>query len=114
VPDVVVIAPATPHDHKGLLAAAIRDPRPVIFCESRHIYGQKGPVEEGEVVEEIGKANVCRLGDDVTVVAWAACSGARSRPRGAGGRPFPSRSRRPARRPADVQRSPTLDRTGSA
>lgn len=70
VPDVVVIAPATPYDHKGLLAAAIRDPRPVIFCESRHIYGQKGAVEEGELVGEIGKANVCRVGDDLTVVAW--------------------------------------------
>jgi pyruvate/2-oxoglutarate/acetoin dehydrogenase E1 component len=70
VPDVVVIAPATPHDHKGLLAAAIRDPRPVIVCESRHVYGQKGPVPEGELVEEIGRAAIRRPGKDVTVVAW--------------------------------------------
>ncbi len=70
VPDVVVIAPATPHDHKGLLAAAIRDPRPVVFCESRHIYGQKGPVPEGDVVEEIGKAAVRRAGTELTIVSW--------------------------------------------
>lgn len=70
VPDVVVVAPATPHDHKGLLAAAIRDPRPVIFCESRHVYGQKGPVPEGELVEEIGRAAVRRPGADVTLVSW--------------------------------------------
>ena len=70
VPDVVVVAPATPHDHKGLLAAAIRDPRPVIFCESRHVYGQKGPVPEGELVEEIGRAAVRRPGTDVTLVSW--------------------------------------------
>jgi pyruvate dehydrogenase E1 component beta subunit len=70
VPDVVVIAPATPHDHKGLLAAAIRDPRPVIVCESRHVYGQKGLVPEGELVEEIGRAAIRRPGEDATVVGW--------------------------------------------
>ena len=110
VPDVVVIAPATPYDHKGLLAAAIRDPRPVIFCESRHIYGQKGPVPEGEVVEEIGKANVCRLGDDVTVVAWGrmlwraleVAEALDGRRLGRGGRPAHARParRRDARRVA--------------
>jgi pyruvate/2-oxoglutarate/acetoin dehydrogenase E1 component len=70
VPDVVVLAPATPRDHKGLLAAAIRDPRPVILCESRHIYGVKGAVPEGELVEEIGTAAVRRQGSDVTLVSW--------------------------------------------
>jgi pyruvate/2-oxoglutarate/acetoin dehydrogenase E1 component len=70
VPDIVVIAPSTPHDHKGLLTAAIRDPRPVVFCESRHVYGVKGPVPEGEVVEEIGRCAVRRAGTDLTLVSW--------------------------------------------
>ncbi len=70
VPDIVVIMPATPADSKALLKTAIRDPRPVIFCESRHIYGEQGPVSSGDIVEEIGKAAVRTEGRDVTVVTW--------------------------------------------
>jgi acetoin:2,6-dichlorophenolindophenol oxidoreductase subunit beta len=70
VPDVVVIAPSTPHDHKGLLAAAIRDERPVVFVESRHIYQERGELPEGELVEEIGRAAVRREGDDIVLVSW--------------------------------------------
>lgn len=70
VPDVVVIMPATPADSKALLKAAIRDPRPVIFCESRHIYGEQGPVPAGDTVGEIGKAAVRTEGNDITVITW--------------------------------------------
>jgi pyruvate dehydrogenase E1 component beta subunit len=70
VPDVVVIAPSTPHDHKGLLAAAIRDDRPVVFVESRHIYQERGELPEGELVGEIGCAAVRREGEDIVLVSW--------------------------------------------
>ena len=70
VPDVVVIMPATAGDHKALLKAAIRDPRPVIFCESRHIYGERGLVMPTDTVGEIGKAAMRAEGDDITVVSW--------------------------------------------
>ncbi len=70
VPDVVVIMPATAGDHKALLKAAIRDSRPVIFCESRHIYGELGPVPETDTIGEIGKAAIRKSGDDITVITW--------------------------------------------
>lgn len=70
VPDVVVIMPATAGDHKALLKAAIRDPRPVIFCESRHIYGEQGPVREADAIGEIGKAAIRKPGDDITIISW--------------------------------------------
>jgi acetoin:2,6-dichlorophenolindophenol oxidoreductase subunit beta len=70
VPDIVVIMPSTAADHKALLKAAIRDPRPVIFCESRHIYGELGPVMAEDVIGEIGKAAIQKPGEDITIVAW--------------------------------------------
>ncbi|GAB4425444.1 MAG: alpha-ketoacid dehydrogenase subunit beta [Chloroflexi bacterium OHK40] len=68
-PGLKVLAPATPADAKGLLAAAIRDDDPVIFCENKVLYDTKGPVPEGEYVIPLGKADVKRAGDDVTIVA---------------------------------------------
>ncbi|MBT7486527.1 MAG: alpha-ketoacid dehydrogenase subunit beta, partial [Rhodospirillales bacterium] len=59
-------------DVKGLLAAAIRDPDPVIFFEQKSLYATKGEVPDGELVDELGKAKVLRKGDDVTIVALAA------------------------------------------
>ena len=70
VPDIVVIMPATAADHKALLKAAIRDSRPVIFCESRHIYGEQGPVMEADAIGEIGKAAIPNKGEDITIVTW--------------------------------------------
>lgn len=69
VPGLIVIMPSTPAAAKGLLKAAIRNDNPVIFLESRRIYGSKGPVPSGEVVLEIGQAVVCRPGNDLTIVA---------------------------------------------
>ena len=72
VPGLKVVAPSSPADVKGLLAAAIRDPDPVLFFEQKSLYGTKGDVPEGEHVELLGKAKVLREGSDVTIVALAA------------------------------------------
>ena len=69
VPGLKVVAPSSPADIKGLLAAAIRDPDPVLFFEQKSLYGTKGEVPEGEHVEPLGKAKVLRDGDDVTIMA---------------------------------------------
>jgi len=71
IPGIKVVAPSTPADVKGLLAAAIRDPDPVIFFEQKSLYATKGEVPDGEHVDEIGKAKVLRQGDDVTILALA-------------------------------------------
>ncbi|MCK6624998.1 MAG: alpha-ketoacid dehydrogenase subunit beta [Anaerolineae bacterium] len=68
-PGLKVVAPATPADAKGLLAAAIRDDDPVIYCENKVLYDTKGPVPEGEYVVPLGKADIRREGKDVTIVA---------------------------------------------
>lgn len=72
VPGLKVIAPSSPADVKGLLAAAIRDPDPVMFFEQKSLYPIKGEVPDGELVDELGKAKVLRDGGDVTIVALAA------------------------------------------
>jgi 2-oxoisovalerate dehydrogenase E1 component len=69
VPGLVVVAPSTPYDAKGLLASAIRDDNPVIFLEHKMLYPTKGEVPEGEYLIPLGKADVKRRGTDVTVVA---------------------------------------------
>jgi 2-oxoisovalerate dehydrogenase E1 component len=68
-PGLVVVAPSTPYDAKGLLATAIRDDNPVIFLEHKMLYPMKGPVPEGEYAIPLGRADVKRAGTDVTVVA---------------------------------------------
>ena len=72
VPGLVVIAPSTPYDAKGLLTAAIRDDNPVIFLEHKALYPVKGEVPEEPYAIPIGKADVKRAGRDVTVVATQA------------------------------------------
>jgi len=70
-PGLKVVAPSTPADAKGLLAAAIRDDNPVIYFEAKPLYRSiKGAVPGGEHVAEIGKAAVRRFGSDVTVIAY--------------------------------------------
>lgn len=71
VPGLKVIAPATPHDAKGLLKSAIRDPNPVIFIEAQLLYGTKGDVSDGDYTVPIGRAEVKREGRDATVVAYS-------------------------------------------
>jgi pyruvate/2-oxoglutarate/acetoin dehydrogenase E1 component len=72
VPGLKVVAPSTPADAKGLLAAAIRDPDPVLFFEQKSLYGIKGEVPDGEHIEPLGIARVLRDGQDCTIVALAA------------------------------------------
>jgi pyruvate dehydrogenase E1 component beta subunit len=68
-----VVVPSNPHDAKGLLTAAIRDPDPVLFFEPKRVYrAAKGEVPEGEVLVPIGKAKVTREGRHVTLIAWGA------------------------------------------
>ena len=73
VPGLVVVAPSTPYDAKGLLVSAIRDDNPVVFCEAKLSYmAGKGPVPEALYALPLGKADVKREGGDVTVVATMA------------------------------------------
>src|SRR5437762_3425643 len=72
VPGLKVVAPSNPADAKGLLAAAIRDPDPVLFFEQKSLYGVKGEVPDGEHVDRLGSARVLRDGKDCTIVALAA------------------------------------------
>ena len=72
VPGLKVVAPSSPRDVVGLLAAAIRDPDPVIFFEHKGLMASKGEVPDGEVLDELGRAKVLRQGRDATILALAA------------------------------------------
>jgi len=71
VPGLKVVLPGTPRDAKGLLKSAIRDDDPVLFVESGVLYRWRGPVPEEEYLIPIGKAEVKKEGDDLTIVAVA-------------------------------------------
>jgi pyruvate dehydrogenase E1 component beta subunit len=72
-PGVKVAIPSTPADAKGLLAAAIRDPDPVVIFEPKLIYRtERSEVPEGDYVVPLGKARLVRAGEDVTLVAYGA------------------------------------------
>lgn len=71
IPGVVLVAPSTPEDAKGLLISAIRNDRPVVFLENRAIYQRRGLVPEGDYETPIGKAAVRREGSDITLIAWS-------------------------------------------
>jgi pyruvate dehydrogenase E1 component beta subunit len=72
IPGLKVVAPSTPRDVVGLFAAAVRDPDPVLFFEHKSLYATKGEVEDGEIVDELGRAAIRREGRDVTIVALGA------------------------------------------
>jgi pyruvate dehydrogenase E1 component beta subunit len=69
-PGLKVVIPSNPADAKGLLKSSIRDNDPVIFMESEQMYGLKGEVPEGEYLIPIGKANITKVGTDVTIVSF--------------------------------------------
>jgi acetoin:2,6-dichlorophenolindophenol oxidoreductase subunit beta len=72
VPGLKVVAPSSPRDVVGLLAAAVRDPDPVVFFEHKGLMASKGEVPDGtEVVDELGRARVLRDGGDATILALA-------------------------------------------
>jgi len=75
IPGLKVVAPSTPSDVIGLLAAAVRDEDPVLFFEHKALYATKEDVKEGELLDTLGTARIRRAGSDVTIVALAAMVG---------------------------------------
>src|ERR1700734_344989 len=71
IPGLKVVAPSSPLDVVGLMAAAVRDPNPVIFFEHKSLYATKGEVPDGEIVDTLGSAKILRPGKDATLVALA-------------------------------------------
>jgi pyruvate dehydrogenase E1 component beta subunit len=71
IPGLKVVAPSTPRDVIGLMAAAVRDPDPVIFFEHKTLYAAKGEVPDGEIVDQLGTATIVRPGKDATILALA-------------------------------------------
>ncbi|MGD7045530.1 alpha-ketoacid dehydrogenase subunit beta [Jeotgalibacillus proteolyticus] len=73
-PGLKIVMPSTPYDVKGLLKAAIRDEDPVLFFEHKRAYRLiKGEVPEEDYTLEIGKADVKRKGEDITVITYGLC-----------------------------------------
>jgi 2-oxoisovalerate dehydrogenase E1 component beta subunit len=71
-PGLKVVTPSNPYDAKGLLLASMRQNDPVLFMEPKRIYrASKGEVPEGDYEIPLGKANIVREGDQVTVLAWS-------------------------------------------
>jgi len=73
-PGILVVAPATPYDVKGLLKASIRDDNPVLFIEHKMLYGMKGEVPAGDYVVDLGTAALRRAGKDVTLISYSRCA----------------------------------------
>ena len=71
VPGLIVVAPSSPLDAKGLLKTAIRESNPVIFIEAQLLYPTKGEVDEGEYLLPLGVAEIKRAGTDVTLIAYS-------------------------------------------
>ena len=72
-PGLKIVAPSTPYDAKGLLIAAIRDPNPVIYFEHKFLYRRiKAVLPEGEIIVPIGKADIKRAGQDISVITYGA------------------------------------------
>lgn len=69
VPGLKVVSPSSPADMKGLLKSSIRDDNPVLFIYHKALIAMKGMAPEGEYTIPLGKADVKRQGNDVTVVA---------------------------------------------
>jgi pyruvate dehydrogenase E1 component beta subunit len=70
-PGIHVLSPSNPADAKGMLKAAIRCNDPVIFLENELNYSSKGEVPDGDYVVEIGKGDIKREGEHVTIIAWS-------------------------------------------
>ncbi|WP_436348212.1 alpha-ketoacid dehydrogenase subunit beta [Natronorubrum sp. FCH18a] len=73
IPGLKVAIPSTPHDAKGMLISAIRDPDPVLFMEPKHVYrSYREDIDEGSYTEPLGEAAVRQEGEDLTVISWGA------------------------------------------
>ena len=71
IPGLKVVMPATPADAKGLLKTSIRDDDPIVFMEGEMLYNVKGEVPDGEHLVPIGKAEVKRAGEHVTLISYS-------------------------------------------
>jgi pyruvate dehydrogenase E1 component beta subunit len=71
IPGLKVVAPSTPEDVVGLMAASVRDPDPVVFFEHKGLMASTAVIPDGEIVGELGRAKVVREGSDVTIAALA-------------------------------------------
>ena len=69
IPGIKLVVPATARDVIGLIAAAVRDPDPVVVLEEKALYPSKQEVPDGEIVDQLGKAAVLRHGEDATMIA---------------------------------------------
>ncbi len=73
-PGLKIVMPSSPYDVKGLLKAAVRDEDPVLFLEHKRAYRLiKGEVPEDDYTLPIGKADVKREGEDITVITYGLC-----------------------------------------
>jgi pyruvate/2-oxoglutarate/acetoin dehydrogenase E1 component len=73
VPGLYVVMPSTPYDAKGLLKTAIRDNNPILFIEHKLLYNTKGEVPDIEYTIPLGKADIKRKGNHVTIITWSRC-----------------------------------------
>ena len=71
IPGLKVVAPSTPVDVIGLMAASIRDPDPVVFFEHKSLMAIRAEIPDGEIIDQLGQARVVRDGSDVTIAALA-------------------------------------------
>ena len=69
IPGLKVVMPSTPYDAKGLLISSVEDNNPVIFIEHRWLYDMEGHVPEEMYQVPIGKANIVREGQDITIAS---------------------------------------------
>jgi pyruvate dehydrogenase E1 component beta subunit len=72
IPGLIVVTPSTPYDAKGLMNTAILDENPVLFIEHKKLYANKGDVPEDHYTIPFGKADIKRIGRDITIVATLA------------------------------------------
>ena len=71
VPGLMIVAPSTPADAKGLLKSSIHAGNPVIFIEHKLLYNTKGEVPDEDYIVPIGKADIKRYGRDITIVSYS-------------------------------------------
>lgn len=71
IPGLKVVAPSTPEDVVGLMAASVRDPDPVVFFEHKSLMANKAEIPDGEIVHRLGEARVVKEGSDATIAALA-------------------------------------------
>jgi len=70
-PGIKVVLPSSPADAKGLLKTAIRDNNPVMFIEDQDLYSKKGDVPSGDYILPLGKANILKEGEEITLIGYS-------------------------------------------